>query len=309
MCVALCQLAMLLSELAIIYLAAAAPFGVRHFLNRQTLDTRRPRSIAQATAAALAWPLTALLFLFSRPCARSAATEPEEDFARDERKVEHAKRATVNALRSVEDLIAERGLCDEAERHTLFAARACVERYVGLALACAAAREDAAPTPRELELCRIGGRVGDDLLAAGRCVHRRNAARLLAHRERSRSELVHVLADVRQLAHKTYPPPRPFYSAESAEGVDAKRLSDSKQISGSLLHALARTIEMLSLFDDRTTVASVTRLLDAECARLRRLGAEAAPRVAREGGESCTTQAVPTAFATPRIPTPTSHRG
>ena len=312
MCVALRQSAMLLSELAIIYLAAAAPFGVGHFLRRHARDARHSHSIAKAAAAALAWPLTALLLLIRRDGARAAeATELGRGFASNEQKVERVKRATVNALRAIEDLLAERGLGDKVERHALFAARECVERYAGLALACADARQDAAPTPRELELCRIAGRAGDDLLAAGRCVHRRNVTRLLAHRERSRSELVHALADVRDLARNTYPPPRPFHAADYSVGENANQIPDAKQISESLLHALARTIEMLSIFDDRATVVSVGRLLEAECARLRRLEAEAmpAPRVTREGGESCTTQAVHTAFATPRLPTPTSHKG
>ncbi|HYY93717.1 MAG TPA: hypothetical protein VE713_04300, partial [Pyrinomonadaceae bacterium] len=225
------------------------------------------------------------------------------------------------------------------ERHTLFAARECVERYAGLALACAGARADDAPTPRELELCRIAGRSGDDLLAAGRCVHRRNVTRLLAHLERARSELVHALADVRELAHKSDPSPRPSNSAERDDDGGVKQVPDSEQTSdvlhweqtsealrsgrasGALLRALARTIEMLSLFDDHATVVSVARLLEAERARLRRLEAERecarrldtndahAARAARQGGESCTTRVVPTAFAMPRLPTPTSRRG
>src|SRR5947209_10704397 len=315
MCVALRQSAMLLSELAIIYLAAAAPFGVGHFLRWHARDARHSHSIAKAAAAALAWPLTALLLLIRRDGARAAeATELGRGFASNEQKVEGVKRATVNALRAVEDLLAERGLGDKVERHALFAARECVERYAGLALACADARQDAAPTPRELELCRIAGRAGDDLLAAGRCVHRRNVTRLLAHRERSRSELVHALADVRDLAHKLCPPPPSFRSAARAGGAypnEATAGHEARRGSETLTRALARTIEMLSLFDDRATVVAVARLLDAECARLRRLEAEAAaaPPVMREGEESCTTRAVPTAFATPRLPTPTSRRG
>src|SRR5947209_9167730 len=297
MCVALRQSAMLLSELAIIYLAAAAPFGVGHFLRWHARDARHSHSIAKAAAAALAWPLTALLLLIRRDGARAAeATELGRGFASNEQKVERVKRATVNALRAIEDLLAERGLGDKVERHALFAARECVERYAGLALACADARQDAAPTPRELELCRIAGRAGDDLLAAGRCVHRRNVTRLLAHRERARSELVHALADVRDLAHKLYPPTRPFHSAGGAGGAHPTEPAGGhgvRQVSEALTQALARAIELLSLFDDRATVTSVARLLDAERARVRRLEDEAAhaPRFTREGGESCTTRA------------------
>ncbi|MDQ3746455.1 MAG: hypothetical protein M3444_18945 [Acidobacteriota bacterium] len=352
MTVALRQSAMLLSELAIIYLAAAAPFGVRHFLGLRARDRRhapeglsagdkrRVREAAKAAAAALVWPLTALLLLSRRAAARDAcANATDEDSTPDERKVERARRATVGALLAVEDALAERGPIDEAERHALFAARECVERYAGLALACAGARADDAPTTRELELCRIAGRSGDDLLAAGRCVHRRNVTRLLAHLERARSELVHALADVRELAHKSDPSPRSSNSAKRAGDGGMKQIPDSEQTSDALhseqtsealrsgrasealLRALARTIEMLSLFDDHATIVSVARLLEAERARLRRLEAERecacrleggdthAARAAREGGETCTTRVAPTAFATPRLPTPTSRRG
>jgi hypothetical protein len=367
MTVAQRQAAMLLSELAIIYLAAAAPFGVRHFLSLRardnqsghdnpgasdgqhardergargecvTPDERRARSAAKAAAAALAWPLTALLLLSRRAAARDAgASTPTDSLAADEREVERARRSTVNALLAFEDSLAERGHVGEAERHALFAARECVERYAGLALACEGARRDDAPTPRELELCRIAGRAGDDLLAGGRCVHRRNVTRLLAHRERARAELVHALAEVRELAHNSYPLPRLLYSAERAGDGSVKQRPDSEQaaaaanseqVSEALLRALARTIELLSLFDDHATVVSVARLLEAERARLSRLEAERvcarrpgddgahatdgahSARVAREGGESCTTRAVPKAFATPRLPTPTSRRG
>jgi hypothetical protein len=79
-----------------------------------------------------------------------------------------------------------------------------------------------------------------------------------------------------------------------------------------MLHALSRTIELLSLFDDRATTVGVTRLLDAECARLRLVEARAGAAThaaAREGEEPCTTQAVPTAFVGAPLQTTTSHGG
>jgi hypothetical protein len=243
--------------------------------------------------------------------------------------VESARRATVCALLAVEDALAECGPVGDAARQALFAARECVERYAGLALACAGARREAAPTPREMELCRIAGRAGDDLLAAGRCVHRRNVTRLLAHRARARAELVHALAEVRELTHKFDTPPRLSRHAghedegragQAEDEGRAKKNSDPAQASEatppgraseSLLRALARAVELLSLFDDGATAAGVARLLEAERTRLRRLeaaGAGAAGAPLR-GGESCTTRAAHTAFATPRLPTPTSRRG
>jgi hypothetical protein len=321
---------MLTSELTIIYLATAAPFGVARFLNEHATGTRNLPALLKAVGAALAWPFTSLNSLLARAASRQKKVSAgDEGCAPDEQRVEQLKRAAVNALRAVEDLLADtRGLKGEAERHTFFAARESVERYAGLALVCASASADAKPSassdtrpsPREMELCRIAGRAGDDLLVAGLCVHRRHVTRLFAHRERARTELVHALAAVREMAHTQNPRPRPTPNAPKIYSAPQSFDEDSRRVSEALLRALSRVVELLSLFDDRATVVCVARLLDAECARLRRVGTNAtqdfARRVeaethsgAREGEDPCTTQAVPTAFATPRLRTTTSHGG
>jgi hypothetical protein len=158
------------------------------------------------------------------------------------------------------------------------AARESVERYAGLALAVAHTDADAPPTERELELCRIAGRKGDDLLLAGRCFHRNNFTRLVAHRERAREELLHALAEVRE--------------AHTEQRADARRASSDASLAARLseatLQVCARAVELFSAFDDRASAARVARLLDAECARLRRLQlADAAHERAAEG-ELCT---------------------
>jgi hypothetical protein len=304
-CVALRGVEMFLSEVIIIYLAAAAPFGVARFVAERERGTRAARSILNSAAASLVWPATALRSI-TKNVAGAGTCEAPADFERqvpDGQSVERARRATVNALRVVEDLIVRAGGRDcEAERHAMFAARECAERYVGLAFACASAREEARPSPRELELCRVAGRAGEDLQVAGRCLHRRNVSRLRAHRERARTELVHALAAARESAHNLYPSQPQFYSPARADET-------AKQISEALTQALSRAIELLSLFDERETVVAVARLLDAEFARLRRIrsqSADAAPGVPDEGGKSCTTPAAHTAFATRPLPTTTS---
>lgn len=297
---------MLLSELAIIYLAAAAPFGVARFLKDQTGNARSPRRLLNAAAVALAWPLAAPRMLLARARAASVEADADATRAHTERRVELVKRSAVNSLREVEDLLVEScgdaGLREE-ERHVLFAARECVERYAGLSIACASADEEEAPTERELELCRIAGRAGDDLLTAGRCVHRRSVTRLLAHRERARSELIHSLAGACEVTHNFYPGEGGVYSRVRVVG-DARA-----PISEAMLRALARAIELMSLFDDRGAVVSAARLLDAECARAGRLarGAAHALSGAKEGTEPCTTRAAHTAFATQPPPTMTSR--
>lgn len=302
---------MRLSELTIIYFATAAPFGVASFLRQPTRGTSRAHSLARAAGAALLWPLTASLLLLERGALSGAGRgKAGAHIDLDEERIEQAKRELTNALRAAEDVLDEasdgqqagagRDARGAARRYAMFAARECVERYVGLTLACTGAQKEAAsPSAREMELCRLAGGAGDDLLLAGRCIHRRNVTRLFAHRERARAELIHALAGVRELA-ATFP---------FAEEI---RASASRRTSGAMLRAFARAVELLSLLEDERAARRVARLLDAECARLRRLEAEGADEALggeRKGAAVCTTPAAHRAFARPLLRTTTSGRG
>lgn len=279
MSVALRQDAMSWSELVIIYLATAAPFGVARFLSAGHARTRR--GLASSATTALLWPRT--LFSLIKRGARSVHNGARADGFPGEARVEQAERAAVSALLSVEDIL--EGACGPLggeEGYAMFAARSAVGRYAGLALA--SSEEVAAePTPRETELWRVAGRTGEDLLTAARCVRRRNTALLASHRERARDELIHALASAGEAAHEKA-------SVAAGGGGDELR----RQISEALLKAYALSVEMLSLFDDRAAVVSASRLLDAECARLGRLEAGDG----QEGVETCMTPAARGAFAT-----------
>ena len=283
---------MIVSELFIIYLAAAAPFGVARFLSEQSDGAGTLPALLKAAGAALAWPCASLPRLLRRLASRGGGGPSAlEGRGPDGERAEHVKRSALTALRGVEDLLEEEAAAPlgEAERHALFNARECVERYAGLALACSSAEAEARPSPREMELCRIAGRGGDDLLVAGRCVHRRNVTRLFAHRERASAELVQALAAVREAAHRL---PPPAHSSEQLRAAGAGRISEA------LPRALSRVVELLSLFDDRATLVAVARMLDAECGR--------AGGGLVKGEEPCTTQVAPTPFAGPRLRTNTS---
>ncbi|HVF54684.1 MAG TPA: hypothetical protein VM934_00960 [Pyrinomonadaceae bacterium] len=268
------------SQIIILYLATAAPFGVAYFLRGQVGGASSAWFLARAFVAAMLWPFTALRYALRQKHSDGGSKGAADQSGADERKVEAAKRALVNSLRETEELLTNAGvLKDEAGRHALFAARESVERYVGLTLVAAGARTDDAPSARELELCRIAGRAGEDLLAAGRCVHRRNVERLVAHRERARAGMLHTLAGVRELA-------RDFFD-KSLPARDEARLVSEK-----LLRTFAHAIELYSLLDDWQAAIVSARLLDAECARLRRLEAEefeVSTAGLREGRETCST--------------------
>jgi hypothetical protein len=257
---------MQLSETITIYLAIGAPFGVNFFLREQA-GKGRARSVFKATGACLLWPLVALASFLARertahgvgPRATTDAAESTID-ERTSFKIAAAERQLFAALERVREL--GQATADKSEdlEQNVRAAREGIEKYVGLTLALAEARPDAQPAEREMELCRIAGRTGDDLLLAGRCIHRRNVMRLVTHQARSRTELLHNLAAVREIGNE-----RLHASAQDATAA--------RHLSVAVLRFYGQAINLLSLLEDETAAMQASRLLDAECARLRRLEA------------------------------------
>lgn len=284
---------MRLSEFIIIYLAAAAPFGVADFLHRHA-DVSHPRSILNATGAGLLWPLT----LLARSLVQKKLSPRGDDTATPdvspsrEIRVDDARRALLSALYRIEDHARENSSSQRAT--LLWSVRqviTSVERYVGLTLNGAHTNEDATPSPRETELCRIAGRAGDDLFIAGRCHLRRNLAHLRTHQTQSRLELLHALAELREVCERTL--------------TNANDASVTHPLFAALFVSYACSIDLLSLLEDERAAMTVARLLDAACARLRHIES-LQTQVAQEslvqpnttghtaGAESCQTSIPPT---------------
>jgi hypothetical protein len=304
MSVALSKGVMLLSEIIIIYLAIAAPFGVANFL-RQPAGTTHTRSLLQATYAAFLWPLALLPRSFVHKKFRrvepdAATPEVSTEVSMEvstqlppsrEQRADDAQRALLSSLYRIGDTAEEVSdantvATNEAVRET----GAAVERYVGLTLAVADADEAASPhTPRETELCRLSGRAGDDLDIAALCHGRRNIARLRAHQADSRLALLHALAELREVFESTF--------VVTTTDVQA---AATRPLFAALLETYVRTMALLSLFEDEHAAARVARLLDAVRARLRRIES-LNPHIATEssvqtdttgnvfGDEPCTT--------------------
>ncbi|MCA1613865.1 MAG: hypothetical protein LC800_06895 [Acidobacteria bacterium] len=284
MSVALSSVAMRLVELITVYLAFAAPVGVWFFLR---LSPRaRPHRLTSASAAALLWPLVILsLHLTREKLSRGikAMTKKYSPAAngptRRDAKADEFERGLLEALHGLED--AARESCGEHAGPTADAARsacASVERFTGLTLAASRADFGGEPAGSELELARVSGRTGADLEAAGRCVHRRNVARLQAHRRNARVELLHALADL----------PDTFAPSLLARPADFRA---SRRLYAALLPVYGRAIELLSIFGDSRGVQTIARLFDNSASRLRQLdalaGTAAAPEAAA-GDEPCT---------------------
>ncbi|HEX8491721.1 MAG TPA: hypothetical protein VF658_02670 [Pyrinomonadaceae bacterium] len=257
---------MRLSETITIYLAVGAPFGVNYFQREYSGQNQsRARSLLKATGVGLLWPLMAIAaFLSRRSDAAPLSSAAESESAIDERtsqKIAAAQQQLLTALDRVRELAQQKTVngSEELERSTR-ALREGVEKYVGLTLALAEMSLDDSPASSEMELCRIAGREGDDLLLAGRCIHRRNVARLIAHQSRSRVELLHALAAVREIG-----------GAKSARLLPDATLA--RQMSLAVLKFYVQAINLLTLLEDESAATSAARLLDAECARLRSLEA------------------------------------
>jgi len=285
---------MRLSELIIIYLAAAAPVGVAYFL-RQHAHARRATQLLRAAAVALIWPLTLLSHLLTEQRTVRQARNTDRTRRTHETRITTAERALVNTLHQVNDLSSDAyGARSARARQAATDARASVERFVGLALTVSTEKSEAEPTERELEVYRVAGRKGADLLVAGRCVHRRNHARLRAHYEQARNRLIHALAELLETIEQSLP----------ARAGDAERFA---QLYWLIIRIFAQAIDLLSLLDDRATATAVARLLDAACAWARRHDVLDLPRTnaAQIGGALCPPSTQPTSLTHP-TPQPTA---
>ena len=285
---------MRLSELITIYLAAAAPVGVAYFLSRHTHAQHKTR-LLRATACALLWPFTLGAHMLVRKWRVRRADETQHVDSPHEARVGANERALVGTLHQVDDLLSDTyGAQSARARAAATDARASIERFVGLALALPTADISDTPTARELELYRVAGRKGDDLLIAGRCVRRRNVARLRAHHEQARNHLIHALAELLETVEHDLP-------------ARARRAQEFTQLYWLLIRAFAQAIDLLSLFDDTEAATRVARLLDAACAWARRNDVLNLPRTAaaETGGLLCTPQTLPPSVTRP-TPQPTA---
>jgi hypothetical protein len=267
-----------LSETITIYLAIGAPFGVNFFLRDETGKGRScARSVFKATVAGLLWPFVAIASLPSRKAsAKPQAQSDERGSALDEQTsaaIATAERQLFGALERVRELAEEDAAGSEDLEQKIRAVREGIEKYVGLTLALVEMKLDEQPTAREMELCRLAGRSGEDLLLAGRCVHRRNVTRLIAHHARSRTELLHAFATVREIDNERWP-------------VSPTEIAKARHLSVAVLRFYGQAINLLSLLEDESAAMRAARLLDAECSRLRRLEAASLQRDETVGVES-----------------------
>jgi hypothetical protein len=290
------------NDIITVYLAAGAPFCAQHFL-KHGRGANRALTLLKATCAMLIWPLSLSLNLLAGRGRAGLLEVSPEDAARSRSlaRATQAKERLLAALYGIQELAREvspAGPCGRLERETRAISES-IEKYVGLTLAANAADFNGPPSGREMELCRIAGRKGDDLLLAGRCLHRRNAAQIISHRARSRTELLHALANVRELGG--------IETGAASPGQTRAAL----YLSVAVIKFYGHAINLLSLLEDERAAQGAARLLNAECARLRRLESEHLPDAAQDAaeGELCTIRHLSPSATQPLSQTQTALRG
>jgi hypothetical protein len=245
------MIVMRLSEYITIYLAVGASFGVSSYLRTQEGRTKkRSHAFLKGAAGALLWPVAAAAILFKRLRHMEGASAPYKLWTRERAEVEDARRAL---LASVNKML-EAARCypkGEEVEITLYTLRESAEQYVELAVTNVAGGEGRAPLAHEMELARLSGLRGEDLMVAARCMRRRNASRILMRSARARSRLLKSLEELRS---------ENVVSAERPEVEDgARRLLDTAR-----LEVYESAAHLFELVEDEQAAKCAAGLLDAE---------------------------------------------
>lgn len=242
---------MRLTEALTIYLAIGASFGVARLFNARSAF--RARVLLKAIGSALAWPVAALRL------GRDLARDSDKATVRTETALDvaqrRARRAFEEALCQVEETasVSENSVARNDFERSVRELLSAIDQHFHLRSALQAMSIDAAPLPLASELCRLSGRTGNDLQIAAACLHRQNKARLDTHCAKSSDELIVALERLRTMADEHAP---------SAPAQLAHRQN--------MLTLYCLTIELVSQLDDAATAVRIGRLVDDECAKLRR---------------------------------------
>ena len=269
---------MRLSETIIIYLATGAPFSVSYFLHKRGSEHTVP-GLLTAVAAGLLWPLMALRVLVAEYTQPKPTPLTDSVPRKHEEKIQHTKRQLLASLRVLYQLVksAADTRTKEFER-VAFVLNDSVETYVGLASAVEESSAGLSTNGPSMELFRIAGRKGDDLMLATKCAHRRNIARIIEHHSRARVQLIHGLADLYDAVECVAP-------LKSANGLADERM----RLESVKLYKYA--IDLLLLMGDHEAAIRITELVNRERTWLQALElTELRPESPHDNGEElCTT--------------------
>jgi hypothetical protein len=238
-------------DVIVIYLAAGAPFGALRLVQGSG-GLLNPRNLLQAVSAAFVWPSSVLSSLRrQRRLRQPRRARPEahyvEQRASDE--VCEARNHAVVSLNLLQDRIVSVGSDHLANISRDM--RDALEKHIELTFAVAESSADDMPDDSELELFRVAGRKDEDLHIGGRCIHRRNVARLQAHLARSGLGLRRALSELCRLIRALDIPVPGF---EHRTGTKEEELAVF----------LAGVNRVLTLLKDDASATAVAQLLDRE---------------------------------------------
>ncbi len=251
-------------EFITIYTAVGAPFGTTLFLKRE--KPRLHLELLTLVGGTLLWPLVAASILYKRIRVRRTNAQdkaretnsPEQDYKNNQR-VRRAESDLLRRLNDLEDLLAKTSEEKNGKwRRLLFEARTGIEKFAGLTLAVAETPNDLQPREQETALCRASGREGDDLIIAGRCVRRRNRRRLAEHSAQAQTQFINALANLENILT--------FGRESLSSAVNTEKLSSEL-----LLKIYCHAFDLASTLDDQAAALAIAGLINAACARLRRI--------------------------------------
>lgn len=271
---------MRVNEAITIYLAVGAPFGVCRLFEAAPGSGRMRRLISALTTMVL-WPVVALRMLIEAGRSLLSRNASANTAVGREAKIERAQRNLLNVLGDLRDTHKGTEDARKAVENATYLARAGVERFVGLTEALRENGVDCEPAARELELFRIAGHTKGDQLLAGKCIHRRNVARLVEHQAKARTDLLHSLADVSEIVGRS----NGAMDEIGANNGSAERLNQ-------LAHDLyARAFDLFCLIEDSEAAIAAARLMDQAGAPRRddSRRKDYAPTYSGAEEESCTT--------------------
>jgi hypothetical protein len=186
-------------DLIIIYLVVGAPFAARRVAQGAEEVSFRSyklalRSYMISLKEGLLWPWSLAQCFSSRLTQRRITSATIGLNKIPGSPVEHSLNLCLAALNDLASIDRHPAFGQSTGLESMYRdARDTLEKYAGLSSALAISSADNTPAPHELELARVSGLGGDELLIAGLCNHRRNQSRLKLHQQSSRSELLGIL--------------------------------------------------------------------------------------------------------------------
>jgi hypothetical protein len=112
--------------------------------------------------------------------------------------IEDTKRRLLAAIHRMREIAASSGDSpfEDLQRATCVLTEG-IETYVGLDSTVKHSAGETSSDERSMELMRIAGCDSNELEIAAKCATRRNVTRVLQHHNRSRNQMVHAIADMR----------------------------------------------------------------------------------------------------------------